>query len=266
MLATLLLLATTASASSIYNPFDPIPGKKEPGARASVNLSVEIDRGNLERTQTKSGAGFEYVHHQMEYKLIGQTHQAVTFDERTAGTNFLHTRLTRQLGQGSFWGYGFAQVDNNVFKLVTLRNVNGLGVELRRYPTESFSFNIATSMMSEYTRYADGAIDDDAGLRWRNSTIASLSLKLGDRMSAGATAFYQPRLDAPLANVRSMGQATWVVDLSPPTRTTDDGEEVERRVVSKVRFDLRVDHDSQPPPDVQPTDIGFDTSLSFQWH
>ncbi len=260
-----LLFAALASASSIYNPFDPLPGAPAPGPQVSLNLGGDLALGNLEAWKLKLGGGVVHLSPERELRLVGRADQAVTAEVRTAGRYFVHARYAHRLGETQLWGYGFAQADQNFFRRLTLRQVNGGGVEWRVPIGADLNFSVGTALMAELNRFATDTIDDDAGWHIRNSSFIAVQARLGARVSAGGSVFVQPRLDAP-ENLRALGQATMVYDLGP---RVDPKGEVEPsffdRFGSKLRYDLRVDHDTRPPEGVKPTDLIGELSLAFQW-
>jgi hypothetical protein len=253
------LLATAAAAAAIALP----------PARAGAQVNVEALRANLDEHPRYLAIQASFEGH------VGNTNGAVgsagAFAGAVFGRNTLFAKLQGDYAEFSgaatiakafahvrydyrflpfLFGEAFAQVEENQFQRLALRQVNGFGLRFALVRRERVQLSYGTAWMTDYEKLSDdqGRLQTFVGPHWwaqRWSNYVGASFKLGDRARLADVFYVQPRVNG-FSDVRVLNDATFVMD-------------IDKRFSAKV--DAQVHYNSIPPSRVVPLDVDTITSI-----
>ncbi len=142
------------------------------------------------------------------------------------------------------YGEAFAQVEENRFQRLALRQVDGLGLRFGILQRREVGVFYGTAWMADYEKLSDDDVPlgTIVGAHWwaqRWSNYVALSWKINDRARVADALYVQPRVNG-FYDYRLFNDASFVVD-------------IDKRFSAKV--DCQVHYNSTPPSRVLPTDV-----------
>ena len=150
-IALLFALADPAQAT-IVNVFTPSVGAIEDGWHGSVSASTTVLAGNENKSGVASAAGVRVKHGAAHLSaLTGSGEIAYALDEVITDKAFANLRH-RWMFAEPLAAFGFAQIDHNALRALQVRDLAGLGCEVRMW-------------RNDWTEAHLGVAIDDSGLR-----------------------------------------------------------------------------------------------------
>lgn len=160
-------------------------------------------------------------------------------------SGFVHARYNHPLVPRVV-GEAFAQVERNEQTLLERRYLVGAGARFEVLETEPLGIALGTTPMFEYERLQASTMEDPAGaFRWSN--YLSVRVDVSDTAEALGVVYVQPRVSEP-DDVRVLHESRLDVSVSSRFKI---------RVRAGTRFD------SEPPVDVDRTDVMLTTGFVF---
>jgi hypothetical protein len=268
-LAALVVVAIVAAApcakAQVVNTEQLTEHTYEAGFSGGLNGSFSLQSGNVDLIDVGGGAHFQYqtVHPDPDpedstpafvrnrYLLRASARYASRSDEAYLSRSFAHARWTsmwlRRLGSEIF-----AQHQFNEFQRLQTRLLGGVGARVEPVHQKSVRVSAGSGYMLEYERIApEVATEDDPETlahRWTNFVSAGLAL-FEDRLLLQNTVYFQPRFDE-FTDFRVLEQFELAV------RVTE---------VLSLGSSLSVSHDSEPPTNVEPTDITLQQTVNLDF-
>ncbi|MFO0757053.1 MAG: DUF481 domain-containing protein [Byssovorax sp.] len=254
----------TLALATITTAFSLLPC----AAHAQVNIETL-------RTEIKQNPLFGSVDASFTGRL-GNTQGVVAGASVFGGLNFAERHLLFLKGQGDYAAFGgtpsvsksfahlrynltilpwlvgeaFAQVQQDKFQRLQFRNVEGIGPRFGLVQMDDFELYYGTSYMLEYevlSSLPGGPADATVDLNHRWNNYLSLLYRFDARARFSTVIYVQPRLDA-FDDIRVLSDSALIVDLSGPL---------------KLKLNVTVRHDTQPPEGVLSTDFEGKNSLAL---
>jgi hypothetical protein len=236
-ISLLVALAMPANAT-IVNVFTPSVGPIEDGWHGSVTAATTLLAGNEKRAGAKTAAGVRIKHAGAHLtSLTGSGEVAYALDELITDRAFANLRH-RWMFAEPVAAFGFLQVDHNALRALQIRDLAGVGLDVRLVRKDWAEAHVGVAMMVEQQRLSKGVRDEDRGTHLRNSNYLTLAVS-SDKVSLASTSFFQPRVDAP-TNWRALEELVLTVKLAERLDWTAKA---------------RLEHDSDPPEEVAPNDL-----------
>jgi hypothetical protein len=194
-----------------------------------------------------SGAGFAGINfgrHTLFVKAQGD--YAEFSGKATIAKAFGHARYDIRL-LPFLYAEVFAQIEENQFQRLALRQVDGVGLRFGIVQTRPVKLYFGTAWMLDFERL-NGEFVFGGGPQWfaqRLSTYLAGSFRLNDRARFADALYFQPRINAPV-DFRLLNDATFVVD-------------IDKRFSAKI--DCQVHDNNAPPVAVRRVDVDTVTSL-----
>ena len=158
---------------------------------------------------------------------------------------FAHVRYNNEIVPDLI-AEAFAQVERNEQQLLARRYLLGVGFRYELIETEPLGFALGTTPMVEFERLRPEAMEDPTqSLRWSN--YAALRVDVSDTAEAFGVIYVQPRVEE-VDNYRILHESRLDVDITKYFAV---------RVRGMVRYD------SQPPVNVENTDVMVTTGFVF---
>jgi len=246
-IALLFALADPAQAT-IVNVFTPSVGAIEDGWHGSVSASTTVLAGNENKSGVASAAGVRVKHGAAHLSaLTGSGEIAYALDEVITDKAFANLRH-RWMFAEPLAAFGFAQIDHNALRALQVRDLAGLGCEVRMWRNDWTEAHLGVAMMVEQQILSKGVRDEDAGVHLRNSDYVTIAVK-SDKITLASTSFFQPRIDAP-SNWRALEELAFTVKLADRLDWNAKG---------------RIEHDSDPPEGVKTDDLSLTSGLVVQF-
>ncbi len=228
----------------------PLLKSPEPGFRGALGGSLTWKTGNVDLLLTKGTVFVRYL--RGAHLLLSSSRGELGLK---SGDDFLERLFSHLRWQWRFvdavtWET-YGQVASDRFKRLRLRALAGTGPRFQLLDGEAGSLAVAVSYMFEHEQLgaSDAADSERVEDNHRLSMYLTGEVKLDDRLSVLHTTYVQPRLDAPLDDVRVLSETTLRVKLTE-------------------RLGLGVGvvfaYDSAPPMDVKLLDTATDVSLSLE--
>lgn len=212
-----------------------------PGLHTSLEARYTWVSGNTEFVKTNGMARLDYRKEDYHGFLVGNYEFGRQGGETFIQNGFAHYRnvlgLSRRIASEVF-----AQMEFNDFLMLQQRRLLGAGFRysLGGAPNGSIrgaKADLGLGLMQEHEEI-DGEAPDGTTV-FRATSYANLRFDLGNRVTANAVAYYQPRL-AVISDYRILGQAGLGIDLS---------RNLSLQTAIKGRYD------SRPPGILDPFDI-----------
>ncbi|HEU4403984.1 MAG TPA: DUF481 domain-containing protein [Polyangiaceae bacterium] len=218
----------------------PVAAQIEASLNGSVGNVEGVVAGGAAQVATASGPHFAFVYGRGDFARFN--------DRTTIARAFGHARYNYNLTP-RLWYEAFAQVQSDLFQRLRVRNLWGTGPRYAIYEAETFHAFVGLAYMFEYEVIdrKDDSYDPEETSAHRLSTYLSLSYAHLKVMTAGITAYLQPRIDAP-SDARSLIEAAASFAITPT-------------LASKLSLTLR--YDSDPPTGVRPYDAEVKNSLTL---
>jgi hypothetical protein len=256
-LAALAVLAAGATAGStahaqIVNVQALIGDDPEPGLSGSVEAGADYRRGNVDLVLARAAATARYRRGddlvfaivKGEYGRTGEPSQ--TFVSKV----FEHLRYRRVL-TSILTAEAFAQHEGDRFRRLRVRALVGAGPRVRLAGDATWTLHGGVAYMLEYEQLSDDALAEAAarGFAHRLSAYLVGHLAVNEHVTASATGYLQPRVDR-VRDVRLLGEAALAAALTT-------------RLAFKTA--LAVARDSEPPPEIEKTDVSVQSTLTVRW-
>lgn len=248
-----LLLASSTASAAAYAQVNVEPLRrdlKKQGVTGRISGSFAGLAGNTEGVNAggallagiHAGRHLAYLDATGEYSRINGVLQV--------SKSFAHVRENFELRRW-LWTEGFAQLENDRFRRIQLRELIGMGPRFGVLQGEELSVFLGTAYMLEHTRLSPNPAVPTALSqtveRWSN--YVALSYQVGSRVLMTNTTYYQPRVsdfgDYHLLSVSSL----------------------EFKVTTLLRssVSLSVHYESRVPADVDPTDVEVKNSIGLKF-
>lgn len=192
----LLLLLPSLSFAQVNMESD--RGGDKEGWGLKADLGITLQGGNVNTFSYKLGMRADLVKEKNHYYLVLNTQYGEESGVSFRDQGFGHLRWTHMRGVLGF--EVFSQVEYDDFRLLKMRQLNGLG--LRAEFMQSLA--IGASGMSDYESLRGAS---EGQLDWRGSSYISLSEKLGETFKIHVVGYYQP-LFKDFSDYRLSGIAT----------------------------------------------------------
>jgi hypothetical protein len=145
------------------------------------------------------------------------------------------------------YGEAFAQIEENEFQRLALRQVDGVGLRFGVVQRPTVQLFYGTSWMLDYEKLDDEFVFGPApqwfAQRWNN--YLAVGWKMSAHTHLDETFYIQPRING-FADFRLLDDASFVMD-------------IDKRFSAKI--DCQIHYNSTPPVGVLPTDVDTVTSL-----
>ena len=242
-IALLFALGQPAHAT-IVNVFTPSVGAIDDGWHGSVSASTTVLTGNENKAGAMAAAGVRVKQGAAHLtSLTGSGEIAYALDALVTEKAFANLRH-RWMFREPFAAFGFVQVDHNALRALQVRDLVGVGTDVRLWRNDWSEAHLGVAMMVEQQILSEGVRDEDAGVHLRNSDYLTVAVK-SEKVALASTSFFQPRIDD-LGNWRALEELAFTVKLADKLDWTAKG---------------RLEHDSSPPEGVKPTDLSVTSGL-----
>ena len=246
-LALLFVLINPASAG-IVNVFTPSVGPIEDGWHGTVTGSTTLLAGNEKKAGADAAAGLRVKHSDTHLSsLTGSAELAYALGEVVSDKSFANLRH-RWLFADPVAAFVFVQVDHNALRALQIRDLSGLGLDVKMWSNDWTEAHLGLSMMVEHQVHLEGFVDDDAGVFVRNSDYLTIAVK-SERVSLASTSFFQPRVDA-FSNWRALEELVFTVNIAKHLDWN-----------AKAKFE----HDNSPPVDIEKSDLSVTSGLAVKF-
>jgi Protein of unknown function, DUF481 len=220
-----------------------IDGKK---LYLALQASVAAHSGNTEGVVASGGAfgALTIGPHLLFLKLQGE--YAEFSGVPTITNAFAHARYTAHL-LDFLYGEVFAQVEEDRFQRLALRQVDGVGLRFGIVQKRWLGLFVGTAWMLDWEKLDDQFVFGN-GASWfaqRWSNYLSVTWKINGRARISDTLYVQPRFNA-FSDLRLFNDSSFVMD-------------IDKRF--SIKIDCGVHHNTTPPLEVLPTDVDAATSL-----
>ena len=234
-------------------------GQAHEGFNLSVDGSLTLIRGNVSLSQTGLGTKLNYVKGIHSPFVQAMINYGEKNDKAFLNQSYVHARWTAMWFKS--WGPElFAQAQENSFRSLILRQLYGGGVRVELLNSIEQSLALGVGAMYEREVYQEQDVND---LSSDNASLMSLSqvtennlrlthyfsvkrdLKWATLIQTVFTLYYQPRVDE-FKDYRILADLGIEIKLSESLRIVES---------------LSVMYDSEPPEDVQNTDLKSLSSL-----
>jgi hypothetical protein len=222
----------------------------EPGFSGGVAAGLSLKRGNVDFLEVTGTLWSRY--HWDLHTLLG--HSRAGFgeqgDERFASNAFVHARWTamwlERIGSELF-----AQAEYDQFVRLQRRLLWGLGPRFVVHDGEHVDVALGTAYMLEYERLDIPAGDPhpQRTLYQRSSTYGSVRVAINDVLMVVNTLYVQPRI-VRVADTRVLEELELSFAIA---------ERIKWTTSARLRFD------SDPPSQVENTDLDIKNGLEVQW-
>lgn len=245
----LLGLARVASAQ-IVNVQALLEDEPEPGVSGKVEASGDWRTGNTRLLRVGAAAALQYAcgPHRGFAIVRGDYGQSGSPLTKYLSKTFEHVRY-RWSASPRWTAEVFAQNEADEFRRLRLRALAGAGPRLTVASADELTAHVGVAYMFEYElRPDDGGADSGRGsAAHRVSSYVTGAYARDPKVRVHATAYVQPRLDAP-RDLRVLIEAGLTVALSSS-------------ISYKTAFTLG--HDSRPPDGTNRTDTALQSALSL---
>ena len=180
-LVFLLLLLPSLSFAQVNMESD--RGGDKEGWGLKADFGITLQGGNVDTFSYKLGMRADLVREKNHYYLVLSNQYGEESGVSFRDQGFGHLRWTHMRGVLGF--EAFTQVEYDDFRLLQMRQLNGLG--LRAEFMGSLAFGV--SGMSDYESLRG---QDEGQLDWRGSSYVSLSEELGKSFKVHIVGYYQP--------------------------------------------------------------------------
>jgi len=217
--------------------------ESESGWAGQLEGRLALASGNSDYLELSAGAALQWSGARHRLRVLAEETLRRANGEDIAEGFLAHARHNYRVSD-VVWTLVFAQHQYNPFLRIQRRTLLGAGTRLDVVRAEDWSASIGLSAMVESEVLTDEP-GDDAQVEGRGSFFLSAIGDVTDDLRVDVSAFYQPLLDEwsdSRAYVAAVGRIDVVGGLD-----------------LLIRFDLL--HDSNPPADVETTDLRLSTGL-----
>lgn len=214
-----------------------------PGWTGQLEGRLALASGNSEYLELSAGAALQWSSTRQRVRVLADETLRRANGEKIAESFLAHARHNYRLTD-LVWTLVFAQHQSSPFLRLKRRSLVGAGTRLDLVRAEKWDASLGLSAMIESEVITDepGGESHVAG---RGSFFLSAIGDVTDDLRVDVSAFYQPLLDE-WSDSRAYVAAVARVDIVGGLDLL-------------MRFDLL--HDSDPPPDVEQTDLRLSTGL-----
>jgi len=237
-----------AASSAIVNIEGLRAKGSDDGFSSRVNISVSGSTGNAEKVDAGLGSRLQWRYGPRKELAILDYRYGESQGRRNANKTFLHGRHTQAVTDRYGWE-GFAQVEQNEFARLKFRGLVGGGLRIslaQDQPDRDDSAGLGLFRSVEILEDS-GLSDDRRELLWRANFYLALSHDLNTHARLTSTTYYQPDI-ADAGDFRLLEQAALEIGI-----TEHIG----------VKLAVDISHDSDPPLQVDGTDIFYSTGLEL---
>ncbi|GAB5519346.1 MAG: hypothetical protein RhofKO_15970 [Rhodothermales bacterium] len=224
---------------------------QDPGWAGSISGDVLWMQGNNDLVEVGTALRIDYAQPQYDLFVLGNVRYGERSNRAYKNRSFAHARYTRRLGTSPWSIEAFGQVQNDGFRLLQLRTLQGLGPRRIHVQTDRWRIAQGTSLMLEQENLdADRVVNHPAttqSIRWNNYLY--ISAQLTPTVSLINTVYVQPDL-GPTGDVRLLHEAALRVKLAA-------------RWTLATTFNL--DYDSDPPDNIEALDLSLRHSIAFSF-
>ena len=244
----LLFVLINPSSAGIVNVFTPSVGPIEDGWHGTLTGSTTLLSGNEQKAGANAAAGLRVKHSDTHLSAVtGSAELAYALGEVVSDKSFVNLRHRWSFAD-PVAAFAFGQVDHNALRALQIRDLVGLGLDVKMWGNDWTEAHLGVSMMVEHQVHLAGFVDDDAGVYIRNSDYLTLAVK-SERVSLSSTSFFQPRVDA-FSNWRALEELVFTVNIA---KHLDWNAKV------------KLEHDNSPPVDIKKTDLSANSGLAVNF-
>ncbi|MGD8885541.1 MAG: DUF481 domain-containing protein [Gammaproteobacteria bacterium] len=249
--AFLMLLVLSTQAQAIVSMESVHLGEPPQGFTGAFDLSIDAEYGNTEEIDVSTGLKLQLAKDKnVDFVLMSYSY-GETSDVRDENESFLHLRHIHQRDTRFAWE-AFSQLSSDEFTSLKLRGLVGGGVRLTLGEiTDQRAFYLGVGGFYERERLDIDATSnvDETSNTVRGNIYFVVKHQFNKQVSLVSSTYYQPALDE-FSDFRANEDASLVSSL------TDD---------LSFKVGIKIEHDSDPPPDVDKTDttIHVGVSLAF---
>jgi len=209
-----------------------VSGRVEASVTGLTGNTEGIIAGGSGRIQLRESRHFTFLYGSGNYTRLNQT--------TSIAKAMAHLRYNYEI-DAWLWSELYGQVENDRFRRLTNRELLGAGPRFRLFESKQIGLFYGTSYMAEWENLnlATGDTASTSTLSHRWSNYLTMSLSLGDRLSAGTTTYFQPRFDR-FSDYRLLNETYLEAGITDVIST---------KVSTWMRYD------SAPPDDVKPSDF-----------
>ncbi|HMB93478.1 MAG TPA: DUF481 domain-containing protein [Rhodothermales bacterium] len=217
------------------------------GLAVSVESDIALLSGNSDVFDLGLGGRIDYRGESFHTFFLSSVRYGESNGKEYRNRAFGHLRFNYDLTP-RLVGELFGQIEHDVFTLLQLRLLGGVGVRLRHVRNEQIGLYQGTALMYEFEDIDDEKSGSHPGetkeVRWSN--YVNLRITLSEQISFRNTVYVQPAL-GDFDDVRVLDEAALVVALT-------------KHLAFKTAFNLR--YDSDPPGSIDPLDLAVRNGLT----
>ncbi len=250
-LSILLSAFLTQPSHAIVN-IEEMRGKpQQDGWSGNASLSISGDAGNTDKSST-SVDGQLYWRRDNITRLIAASYTyGVNNRHRDTNKGFVHLRHITQ--RTPFMAMEvFTQATRNEFSRLTLRALLGAGARLTLHDdnaTNATHLGLGAFYVSETLEERPGLTDGGNEKFWRANLYLALRYQLNDYTRITSTTYYQPALNNG-SDYRILEEGSLKVKLAKTLN---------------LKLSVEMAHDSEPPQQVEKTDISYKTGIEYRF-
>lgn len=226
----------------------PVEIGAKPGISGKAAVTLETKRGNTDKQNYKTSLRINYdnnISHVTWAEISAEYGESN--DQKDTDKAFAHIRHIRTTGIKDLRAEGFAQVQNDKFKLIKNRTLFGAGMRYKLFSLfgKDKGF-VGLGAMNEMISYTS---DDPYENNQRMNSYIAYSSEFAQRSRISLSFYYQPKIN----------------DFADHVTSTD--LELRLLVIDKLflQFKVAYDTDSNPPIGVRNYDLTQNTSFIYEF-
>lgn len=253
VLQCFIVLAGLASslAHAIVNMESVHLGKPSQGFSGNFDLTVDAEYGNTEKASVATGLKLQWAEDTKTSFVLGNYAYGENAGVKNKNKSFVHLRHIRQFEETKAWE-ALTQFSNNEFTSLKLRALIGGGVRLNLGDiSESSAMYLGLGGFYEREKLdvdaTSGAEETESAFRGNFYFVAKY--QFNNNVSLVSSTYYQPALDE-FSDFRAIENASIVSKLTKDL---------------SLKLGIDIQHDSEPPPNVENTDAGVTIGFSVKF-
>lgn len=226
-------------------------GKREDGVSGRFELNAFNSSGNTEKNEISLGAKLEWK--KAFHTLFGVVDYSYGQSQGEANINkgFVHLRYINQFHE-ELAGEIFLQSGKDEFRRLSFRGIAGTGLRYTVYEQQdkgAVYFGSGLFYEKEVLNRNDEPAEETVSETGRGNFYLILKFKLNEATTLVSSSYYQPNLRYSV-DYRASESASLIVAINKSLA---------------LKLSAGITHDSQPPEDVERTDVTYKTSIIYQF-
>lgn len=218
------------------------------GLNGHIDFSISGKSGNSNVKTNNLSAQLSYRHNQHQFLSSGRAEYGESNNIKDSDNKFIHQRYIHHRSQ-SFAFEGFAQYQDDAFKLLDSRKLIGAGIRLNLSPEKTYPFNIGLGAYYTEEIFNIDNIISDAEKYTRANSYVMFAKQFNNNTKISHTFYWQPRLS----------------DFSDSYIYNNVALSVKISETLSLKVTLETQYDSRPVNNLDHVDHSYYTSLAYSF-